>query len=187
MREQHLTGTMMYTVSNDINLSMNGLPYPGTITEVPLKIRIGEAKNYTINILNLENLDNYRVTLVHGDLKIDLKTNPAYTFSATTGTINNMSIIFENSLTGITVPETDQTSCWYSNGAISIKAGQTGFEENSSVLIYDLNGKVVYTKNNVSLGRGEIVKVPVDLANGFYITTIYNKNKKLSKKIIITY
>jgi hypothetical protein len=177
----------IYTISDNIKLGMNGLPFPDKITEVPLKIRIGEAKNYTINVLNLDNLTDCKVTLVHGDKKIDLKNNPNYTFFASIGTIDNMSLIFDMSLTDVTVPSGDNTICWYSNGVVSIKAGQPGFEDNSSVIICDLNGKVVYNKNNITLNRGEIINIPVNLANGFYITTVLNKNRKLSKKIVVTY
>jgi hypothetical protein len=177
----------IYTVENNIKLSMNGLPYPDQKEVVPLKIRIGKAQNYTFNILNLENLADYIVTLVHGDKKIDLKSNPAYTFYATTGTISDMSIVFENISTDVNLPTDEQTVCWYSNGSIMIKTGLTGFEDNSSVAIYDMNGRVVYNKNSVNIVRGEIFETPVDLARGIYIITVSNNGLRITKKIVITY
>jgi hypothetical protein len=176
----------IYTIGNNTRFAMNGLPIPDQKTTVPLNVRIGEAKNYTINVLNLENLDDYRVTLLDGDKKIDLKTNPSYTFYAGKGTITNMSIIFENSLTTITEPEKDQTDCWYSNGAVKIKAGVAGFENKSSVLIYDMNGKVIFRRNNLNIGPGEIIEIPVNLSRGIYVTSVINNNKKLVKKIVVT-
>jgi hypothetical protein len=177
----------IYTTGNNIKLAMNGLPYPDQKTVVPLSVRIGAAKNYTINILNLDNLNDYKVTLVHGDTKVNLKTNPSYTFYAAAGTIDNMSIIFENALTGINDPESDLTACWYSNGILRIKSGQSGFEDNSIVVLYDLNGKAVHTNNNVSLGKGEIIELPVNLSRGIYIVTVYNNYKKFLKKIVVLY
>lgn len=178
----------IYTTANSLKLAMNGLPYPDKITVVPLKVWAGETKNYTINILDLQNLADWKVTLINGVNRIDLKANPNYTFSATASTLIDMSIEFDMSLvTDVNVPSKDLTACWYSNGAVLIKTGLAGFEDNSSVIIYDVNGKVVLSKRNVSLGKGETVEIPVSLANGFYITRIINKDKKMVKKIVISY
>lgn len=178
----------IYTISDNINLGINGLPYPDKITVVPLNIRIGVAKNYTINVLNLENLTDSKVTLIHGINRIDLKTNPSYTFSAAAGTITDMAVEFDMSIaTDVNVPSKDQSVCWYSNGAVLIKTGLAGFENNSSVVIYDVTGKVVFRKNNVSLGKGETVEIPVSLDNGLYITNVSNKNIKWSKKLVISH
>ena len=178
----------IYTISDNTKLCMNGLPLPDKITVVPLNLRIGVAKSYTINVLNLENLTDCKVTLIHGTNRIDLKTNPSYTFSATTGTITDMSIEFDMSLTtDINLPSKDQTACWYSNRSVFIKTGLTGFEDNSSFTIYDVNGKVVYSKSNISLSKGETIEIPVSLANGFYLTTIINKNLRFVKKIVISH
>jgi hypothetical protein len=135
--------------------------------------------------MDLENLADYNVTLVHGDKKIDLKSNPSYTFYASAGTINDMSVVFENISTNVNLPSDEQTTCWYSNGSIMIKTGLTGFEDNSSVAVFDMNGKVVYNKNNVSIVRGSIFETPVDLAGGIYITTISNNGLRITKKIVI--
>lgn len=175
----------IYSKINTIEFGMNGLPINENITTVPLRIRIGEAKNYTINILDLQNLTDCKVTLIHGMNRIDLKTNPSYTFSAVVGTISDMSIEFESLTTDIDLPSKDQTTCWYSNGSVFITTGLAGFENNSSVLIYDANGRAVYSKSNVSLGKGVTVEIPVSLTSGFYITTVLNKNIKLSKKMVI--
>lgn len=177
----------IYSVSSSINLGINGLPIPTGITTVPINVRIGEAKSYSINVLDLQNLTDSKVTLIHGTTRIDLKTNPSYTFSATVGTINDMFIEFDNSIvTDINDPSKDQTSCWYSNRSVFIKTGLAGFEDNSSVIIYDVNGKVVFSMNNISLGKGEAVEIPVNLSNGFYLTSIVNKNIRFVKKIVIS-
>lgn len=177
----------VYSVLDNIKYGINGLPYPNKITMVPLNIRIGVAKDYTINILNLENLTDSRVTLIHGTKRIDLKANPSYTFSAAVGTISDMAVEFDMSIvTDVNLPSKDQTSCWYSNGSVFIKTGLAGFENNSTVALYDVKGKVVFSKNNICLGRSETVEIPVNLANGFYLTSVINKNIKLVKKIVIS-
>jgi hypothetical protein len=177
----------IYTVSNDIKLGMNGLPFPDKITVVPLKIKISEAKDYTINILDLLNLDDYNVTLVHGDKRTDLKTNPVYSFYATAGVIDNMSIIFSDISLGITDPVTEQTSCWYTDRAINIKTGLSGFENKSLINIFDLNGKLVFSENNVSIPGGEIFALKVNLPKGLYIVSVSNNGLKVTKKVVITY
>jgi parallel beta-helix repeat protein len=178
----------IYTLSDNIKFSINGLPFPNKITTVPLNIRIGVAKDYTINVLNLENLTDCKVTLIDGTNRIDLKSNPNYTFSATAGTISNMAIEFDMSITTkVDVPSIDQSAIWYSNGSVFVKINMAGFENNSAFEVYDVNGKVVFSKNNISVGKGETVEVPVRLDYGFYVTNLINKNARLTKKIVISY
>ena len=178
----------IYTISDNINLGINGLPIHDKITVVPLNLRIGVAKNYTINVLDIQNLTDSKVTLIHGTNRIDLKANPSYTFSAAAGTITDMAVEFDMSIaTDVNVASKDQSVCWYSNGSVLIKTGLAGFEDNYSVVIYDVTGKVVFRKNNVSLGKGETVEIPVSLDNGLYITNVSNKNIKWSKKLVISH
>lgn len=178
----------IYSVSNNIDLGINGLPIPDKVTVVPINLRIGIAKNYTINVLDLQNLTDAKVTLIQGTNRINLKDNPSYTFSTPAGTITNMAIEFDLSLTtNVEEPLTDKTSCWYSNGSLFIKTGLAGFENNSSVGIYDVNGKFVFSKQNLSLAKGETVEIPVSLESGFYIANVVNKNLKVSKKIVISH
>jgi hypothetical protein len=178
----------IYTVSNSLNYCMNGItvPAPKTKTVIPLNLRIGEAKNYTINVLDLENLSDYKVYLMHGDNKIDLKSNPSYSFYLSAGTIDNMSLIFDNIIEDVFVPSIEETECWYSNGGIQIKMGLAGFEYNSSVTVYDLNGKIINNKQNLSLPQGERVELPVNLLNGIYIAKISGKGVNITKKIVVT-
>lgn len=178
----------IYSLANDLKLSMNALPLPETITTIPLNIRINLAKNYTINVLNLENLADYNVTLIHGTNRMDLKANPTYTFPAAVGTLTDMSIEFALSIpTDINANKQDQTSVWYSKESLYIKTAHSGFENNSSLVIYDVNGRVVLNKGNLRFGKGEIVEVPVNLPGGFYITTVKNKNQIQSNKIVISH
>lgn len=178
----------IYTTGNDIKFGMNGLPFPDQKTLVPLKIRIGETKNYTINVLNLENLEDYHVTLINGTTRVDLKTNPNYEFSGIAGTIAEMTIEFDHLTTDIDVPSIDDNiSCWYSNESIYIKTVQNGFEYKSEVKIYDINGKIVYINSNISLENEEIIQIPVNLSTGLYIAKISSKGKQLVKKFAVTY
>ena len=179
----------IYSVVNGISYGINGLPDPVTTTEVPLNIRSGVAKNYTINVLDLQNMDDYKVTLVHGTDRIDLKTNPIYTFYAAVGTMTDMSIIFENITTivpEVNIPTSDNTRCWYNNGNLYIQTNSSGFENNSSVVIYDLNGKVILAKNKFDLIKNNVAEIPVTLSRGLYITTIINSGTKVARKIVVT-
>lgn len=176
----------IYSVSSGINLGINGLPIPVGITTVPVNARIGVAKNYTINILDLQNLNDYDVTLIDGTNRINLKTNPNYTFSTGIGTKTDLSIEFTNLLTSTEFPSEDPTSCWYSNGSIFIKSGLEGLDNNSIITIYDLNGRAVFLKKNVNIAKGETVQIPVNLPIGFYLTSLVNNKIRVVKKIVIS-
>jgi hypothetical protein len=176
------------TVENNVNYAINGLPLPVTKTIVPLSIKIGQASNYTFNVLKLQNLDNYKVTLVYGDKSIDLKTNPSYSFSAAKGSIDNMSLVFESAAMGDeTIPATAGTSCWYADGSVMIKTGQAGFENNATVRIIDLNGKLLFNKSKISIPGGQIFELPVQLSKGIYIIELSGNGSRVTKKIVITY
>ena len=184
MLSENPARAQIYTISSGLKLAVNGLPKPEIITEVPLKVWAGETKNYTINVLDLQNLDNLKVTLINGVNRIDLKANPNYIFSATASTLINMAIEFDI-ITDVNVPEKDLTTLWYSSGLISIKTGESGFEDNSTVVIYDINGREVFSKSGFNIGKGEIIEIPVHLQNGLYITTVLNNYRKLVKKIAV--
>lgn len=177
----------IYTLSNNIELCMNGLPYPETVTEVPLKIKIGEAKNYTFNVLKCNNLNDYNVYLIHGVNKINLKTNPSYTFYAETG-ITNMVIAFENVLTAISntlQTESNELYCWYNNEKLFLKINSQFIENKISLTLYDFNGRIIYSKNNLTTDKNEILEIPLKLENGFYILTVKNSVRKYSKKLVV--
>jgi hypothetical protein len=185
MFSKNSSRAQIYSTSNGKELGMNGLPYPDKITKVPLKVLIGEANNYSINVLDLENLSDYKVTLIHGGNTIDLKTNPTYSFYAIAGTIND-SIVFENIITDIIPASEDLSKCWYADGIVNLNTGLTGFENNSSVTIYDLNGKVVLSKNKFSLIKNNVAEIPVTLSKGLYIITIINSGIKVTRKFVVT-
>jgi hypothetical protein len=62
-----------------------------------------------------------------------------------------------------------------------------GFENNSLINIFDLNGKLVSSENNVSIPKGEIIALQVNLARGIYIVSISNNGLRVTKKVVITY
>jgi hypothetical protein len=86
-----------------------------------------------------------------------------------------------------TIPAAANTTCWYANGAVMIKIGQAGFEDNSTVKIFDINGKIMLNKGNISIPSGEIFELPVHLSKGIYVIEISGSGLRVTKKIVITY
>lgn len=172
-----------------IDFSINGLPMPDIRTTIPLKVRLGETQNYSFNVLNLENLNGMNVSLIHGENKIDLKNNPNYSFSGTPGTISDMSILFENVATKapeLKLPDAKKILCWYKDSKLMIKSQSPDFENNSSLIIYDINGNTIFADSKISIGYGETIEIPVSLNNGMYISTLSNQNFRISKKLVVT-
>jgi hypothetical protein len=176
----------IYTKSDNINFSMNALQPPATKITVPVNVRIGVAKSYTFNVVNLENLTEYNVTLIHGTNRIDLKSTPSYTFSAPVGTITDMNIEFALP-NGVDDNQSlkDQSACWYSNGTLFIKSGRDGFENNTEVNVMDLNGRKVFSDNKTSFIKGEAAGLPLNLKTGVYMVSISNNNRRVVKKIVV--
>lgn len=180
--------TQLYTFTNGIKYCMNGLPIPEATCSVPLKIQVGETKAYTINVLNLENLDRYKVSLIQGENKTDLKTNPAYTFSGVAGTTLDMTLEFESITTDIhdeSVKSEESMKVWYKNGFVYLKTDDQGFETSTIISIYDINGNIVFTRNNSALNRGQITEIPVVLPNGIYICKVSNRLMMNSRKLVV--
>jgi predicted outer membrane repeat protein len=180
--------SQLYTVSNGIKLCMNGLPIPEATCSIPLKIQVGQTKNYTINVLNLQNLDQYKVSLVQGEVKTDLKTTNSYTFPGTAGTTLDMTLVFENITTYIpdlTIPSADEMKVWYQNGIVYLETDIQAYESNAMVSIYDINGSKVYSNNSPSIIKGQVTEIPVGLPNGIYICKVSSKLITNSRKLVV--
>jgi predicted outer membrane repeat protein len=178
----------IYTVSNGIKLCMNALPLPEATCSIPLKIKVGETKNYTINVLNLENLDQYKVSLVNGENETDLKTTHSYTFPGTAGTTLDMTLVFDDITTDIpdiASPSVDKMNVWYQNGFVYLKTDIPSYENNAIISIYDINGSKVYSKNIPSINKGQVTEIPLELPNGIYICKVNAKLITNSRKLVV--
>jgi hypothetical protein len=175
------------SISRNIDLALNGLPFPETRTEIPLNIRIGKTKNYSINVVDLENLSGYKITLKHGSNEIDLKTNPTYSFQADSGMVS-MSIVFENITTGFNdaVQFTENKfQCWYKNETLYVKSTTKNFENSSTLSLFDVNGNLISNIDKLAISSGQIIELPFNLKNGIYICKLANKNFIASQKVVV--
>ena len=176
----------IYSVAGDLKLCMNGLPLPGEEgLRVPIKLRIGETKNYTFNVVDLENLDFTTVTLEHGDNVIDLENTSSYTFLAEEGTVDDMYIVFGEVATNIELPGEDMLRTWYHSGLLSISMGSDAEVKAGSVSVYDFNGRLVREKRNVFIERGETITIPINLQKGLFIVKVNDGFRNYVKKIAV--
>ncbi len=92
--------------SNRTVMTINGLPFPDPVTEIPLVLQVGQTKNasHTIKTTQLQRLDDYRITLTDklSKITVNLKNNPDFTFTAPEGLITDRFVLkVEKNSTGM--------------------------------------------------------------------------------------
>jgi hypothetical protein len=154
---------------------------------VPLKVILKESGKQKIDITEFENLDGIKVTLRHGDNETLLKSGVSYTFTADAGTYNNFELIFGDS--NIKKQVEDQVSqdfrVWYRNDYLNVTFSGDVSSAAQSMIIYSMNGNMVYNNRTISLVPDQINQIPVRLQSGFYIADIVTDSKHHRLKFVV--
>ncbi len=147
------TGTAISSLIGTNGYVIQGRALPFTCDDiVPLEFKSTIDGEFTINI-------DYVDGLFAGDQGIFLRDNVtnivtdlkagSYTFSTLPGTYQSrFELIYQNAALGIQEPKfNSQVTVYKENGAIAINSGMTMMKD---IKIYDLNGRLVYSKNNIN-------------------------------------
>lgn len=166
------------------NIQARALPFnPSDV--VPLNFKTNIAGTYTISIDHLDGLfDTYQDIILKDNvtgLLQNLKAAP-YSFLSQIGNFNTrFEIIYQNVL-GTSNPALTANSVviFKQNGAVHINSGNSTMDK---IEIYDLSGRLIYTKNTVNTSSENIVLGSIENQVLLVkITTI--DNEMISKKII---
>ncbi|WP_452227343.1 LamG-like jellyroll fold domain-containing protein [Lacinutrix cladophorae] len=183
---------------DDLNLMLDGeymtiQSYAAITNEkvVPLALKTTGNNSYTIQLTQIENLDEDQEVYLKDNLTgtyFDLRQELAYTFTSEAGVFNErFEIVFqqEERLSIEEVTALNNTVIYYNNttGLLYAKGLQNTA---SNVSLTNMLGQNVYRKTNVSNQSLENGMSINKLATGIYIVSIKTKeNKAIDKKIVI--
>ena len=182
------TDLSFYSITNDDKLSIQGRLYPFNQDDtIPLGMYLPQNDIYSIAINSLDGLfieedqsiyleDTYLNT-IH-----DLKQTP-YSFSGNSGLLNDRFILRFTDYT-LTNPE-------FNLGSITIMAPQGEYinissdhEVISSVIIYDVLGKVIINRNNVNTHK--LILNKTDMTSGaYFVKVVLASGIEKRKKVIL--
>jgi len=143
--------TMLYNVINDSEFVIQGkgLPFADT-DEIPLGLKATTAGNYTISLENVDGLFATQDIFLKDNITNsvhNIKTTP-YAFSTNEGVFNNrFTLVYKNNLLSNTdFASNESVVIFTKEEKIQINAKQ----EISSVQVFDVLGRSVYSINNVN-------------------------------------
>jgi hypothetical protein len=183
----------LYSFSADEIYSINAIPFPSPITNIPLAVIIPADGTFTINKTLIDGIDNYKVILkdLQQNLAINLRDVDIYTFTASKGTIKDRFVLsIDNSTTGINdiINTVKDFNLYPFNGMLNIVPLNDDWNGKQSILnVYDLTGRIVLNKSNIEWNKGDLQQISFKQPKGIYIVEIKTENKRFVGKINIIY
>ncbi|WP_447634928.1 lamin tail domain-containing protein [Flavobacterium microcysteis] len=173
-----------YIENKEFAIQGRSLPFTSDDV-VPMSFKTDVAGNYTIAIDRVDGLfagsqdvllkDN--VTAQIHDLK-----SGAYSFASAAGVFNNRFEVVYRAALGVKVPAISSKNIvvYKQNGSLVINSGNYIME---NIELYDMSGRLIYTKNNVDTSSAIIANLPV--ANQVLVVKITTaENGTANKKIV---
>ena len=173
----------VYTELKETQFAINCLSYSTETISVPLAIRVLADENLEFNFTGIESFDaSIRIDLE--DLKTgqitNIRSNPSYTFQATTADEANRFILHFNGVTAVENLEEAQAPLVYSNNqSIYIQANEI---LQADILIYNINGQLV--GQDEQNGEG-LKRLDLELSAGVYLVSIKTIDAVFTEKVLI--
>lgn len=173
-----------YIENKEFAIQGRSLPFTSDDV-VPMSFKTDVAGNYTIAIDHVDGL-------FAGSQEVFLKDNTtgqlhnlksgAYSFASETGVFNNRFEIVYRAALGVKVPTISSNNivAYKQNGSLVINSGNYVME---NIELYDMSGRLIYTKNNIDASSVVIANLPI--ANQVLVVKIITaENGTANKKIV---
>lgn len=182
----------IWTTSGNIDLSINGLPFPSSSIDIPVGLNVKTPGIFRLWLKEINKLENYAVILkdLTTNTIIDMKSGDAMISYIPTGIIENRFVLKIANITTIIpeiLPEKEMFTIYFSDGNLNILSLSDEFcNSHGSITLLDFTGKRVYQENNIKwFGSGDLKQFPMNLgAHGLYIVEIRAGDKRVVKKVI---
>ncbi|MBP7509490.1 MAG: T9SS type A sorting domain-containing protein [Prolixibacteraceae bacterium] len=173
------------TEINYVKYAINSLKEPDvTPLEIPLKVTIQKSGFYYINITQFDNLEDFRIMLKHGTIEKNIQNNSTYSFYSEEGVYTNFSLIIDRITTSVYRESEEKIQTWYNNKILSLEFQVGSLNEVGDLIIYDLNGTLVF-KKQIQIMNGNTIQFPIDLKTGIYLISIRTSFDKTNSKLIV--
>jgi len=178
-------GTALYSIAANVNLAVQARPTFTVNDVVPMGFVIAVAGQYTIAPDHFEGLfsqsqDIYLKDNLTGIIH-DLKES-SYTFTTEAGTFNTrFEIVYTNSVLATGSPEfnADNVMVYKEGSSIHINAGAATITE---VVVYDIRGRKLYSKNTINAAETAITGLQADTQ--VLIIEVHTTKGTVSKRIV---
>ncbi len=171
---------MLYTKSEDLDLSINALPLDKDDQEIFIYFSAGVDGIYTINARGMESFENPCIILY------DLKTNstqnlteiPGYSFEASTqDNPKRFKLGFET--TGLEKPSDEAFSLFASNDKLYVACPEIS---SGRIIIYNTTGQMIKT---VKTKGSRSMEIAAPDATGVYLVTLETDKAVYTRKVYI--
>ncbi len=184
----------IWTTLDDVDYSINGLPFPETTIEVPVGVNLKIPGTFRLSSNEIKNLELYNIMLkdLNTNQVADLKKGEFLEFTSAVGMIEDRFILtFTKSATDIEdLRFSENKFSIYStpDRTINIRLlADESFVTTGSVTIYDIGGRIVSQTNKVEWdGQGALKQITITVAKtGVYLVVIETGAGKYSEKVIL--
>jgi hypothetical protein len=176
----------IYTVLGAVKYAINVVPEPTTTPLViPVTLELKTTGTYKIDITEFENLESFKVVLKHGAVETTLGLDASYSFTLAAGTYTDFQLIITDIVTAVETQPNEKLKTWYSNNFLYINCPDDLQAEKCNLVIYDIQGKMVYNNNLVYLTPGQTNQLAVSLQKGVYITHLLSDKQRFVSKIVV--
>lgn len=175
------------------DMTINGLPFPDTYTEIPLNLRVGQTISgiHSIKAISLQGLDNYLVYLIDkkDNVTVNLKTNPNFSFAAPEGLIADRFVIRVGSISTETedlLSPANQFKIYSGFEFINIQTLTDEWEGlEGSVRIADLTGITIIDKPALVFSKSSIIQILEPEIPGIYLVEMRSGLKRFTGKVMV--
>jgi N-acetylneuraminic acid mutarotase len=185
------TAVSLWTTIGTVSYSINSIPFPEAVTEVPVGENISASGSYKLSA-QLQNIDSYSVFLVDktSGTTIDLRKNSSINFIASEGMVTDRFIIriVNNSTTGIENPvKTERLFNIYSSkDFVNIQTLSDEWDgKPGSVDLIDITGRTVRQINNAEFWKNSLIQIPVTGYKGIYFVKLQSGLMRHVGKVFI--
>jgi hypothetical protein len=188
------SGLSIWTSSEGVDFSINGLPFPDSVSVITVTINSTAAENLKISASEIDGLDNYTATLTDNvnNITIDLKTTPSLSFDASSGLVASRFTLKIGKVTTVTtsVPETTVSdrpfNIYSSNGSVNIQTLSDIWNgKQGGIRVLDMTGRVFTAEDNVEFSKDNLLQIPVRAATGIYIVEVRSGTLRYVGKVMM--
>jgi hypothetical protein len=188
------SGTVnIWTTSASVNYSINGLPFPETILDLPVGISARKAGSYQLLLSEFKKLTNYSVFLKdqHLNTTTELGNGGILNLNIPEGiTEGRFLLSFRKIATEISGSEDfgSRFRIYFSDGILNILSlSDNNDNSTGSVMIFDINGRIILQRNGVNwTSSGETKQFSLDSYRpGIYFVEIKAGNTKVVEKVLL--
>lgn len=181
----------LWTTIEGIDYSINGLPFPGSYTVIPIGIFVNNPGSLKLYSDELKNLDNFIVNLkdkITGQV-YDFEQGGFIEFNAPSGlTESRFELTIRNSSSNVTDIRQmeDIFNVYVSHGNLIVQILNDDIQYLSgSITLYDISGRVVYKENNIDWILGEAFTIRNSFNPGLFLIEIRAGSYRLIREVVL--